>query len=365
MSPLVSSIEDVTPEWLTATLRAGGVLDHGGSIEALDTMRVGSGQLGSAFLVRPKYTGTAPGAPDEFVVKLPATDPASRAYARSVGCYEREVRFYQQLASDLPVRVPRCYHAEVSEDKDSFCLLLESLAPTTSFDQLTGCDLDSARTALGAAAGLHAGTWRNPALRDIDWLSSGLDVWQQFGAAAPQAQQVFRDRYGSMLDDAAHEVAARLEQGYAARWADTLREPRCLWHCDFRLDNLLFHGKAGQVPITVVDWQSVTLAPGPIDASYFIGASLDIDVRRDSEIALLRHYHQSLNAYGVQDYSWEQCYDEYRINTLCGFLVAMVASIGVVRSDHADRLFTTMANRHAAHILDNNAFEYLDALAGA
>lgn len=365
MPRFVSSIEDITPQWLTAVLRTNGVLDDHGSVEAIATFAVGSGQLGSAFIVRPRYTGATGDAPEEFVIKLPALDPASRAYARSVGCYEREVRFYQEIASSLPVRVPRCYHAEVGDDNNSFCLLLESLAPTTSFDQLSGCDERSARIALDEAAALHAGTWRTPALRDIDWLAGGLAVWQQFAAAAPQAQKVFRDRYGSMLDETAHEVAARLEHGYAERWAHTLRDPRCLWHCDFRLDNLLFDGRGGRVPITVVDWQSVTLAPGPIDASYFIGASLETTLRRNSEMSLLRHYHQRLESLGVNDYSWEQCLDEYRVNTLCGFLVAMVASIGVVRSEQADRLFTTMANRHAAHILDNGAFEHLDALASA
>ncbi|MGY4101917.1 aminoglycoside phosphotransferase family protein [Nocardia sp. R16R-3T] len=280
-----------------------------------------------------------------------------------VGCYEREVRFYRELAPTLPVRVPQCYHAEISADGGSFCLVLESLVPTTSYDQLSGCDEGSARIALEAAATLHAATWRKPELRELDWLYGGLDVWQQFGEAAPRVQQAFRERYGDLLDDAAHEVAARLAQGYAARWTQTLREPRCLWHCDFRLDNLLFRGDGGRVPITVVDWQSVTLAPGPIDASYFIGAGLPIEVRRKSEFSLLRDYHSTLKALGVQDYSWERCVDEYRVNTVCGFLVAMVASMGVVRSEHGDRLFTTMANRHAAHVLDNNAFDHLDALA--
>ncbi len=68
--------------------------------------------------------------------------------------------------------------------------------------------------------------------------------------------------------------------------------PRTVQHADYRLDNLLFGTGAGTPPVTVVDWQTVTLGPGPADVSYFLGAGPSVDDRRAHEEELVREYHE-------------------------------------------------------------------------
>lgn len=359
MPTLVTTPEQITARWLTDVLRDCGALG-GGDVTEVSHQRIGTGRLGATYLITPTYRGSSDDAPARVVAKLPATDEGGRQWAASLNCYRREVAFYTEIASGLDIRTPRCYFGSVSGDGHSFCLILEDLSPAAECRQVQGCGVERAAVALDQAAALHAGSWRDTRLLDVDWLTGGIDIWEAMSRAMPQAQKVFRDRYADMLDEATVRVAHRFAEGVAEAWVSRIREPRCLWHCDFRLDNLLFDARDGQVPVAVVDWQSVVLANGTVDASYFIGAGLRTELRREHEETLVRGYHQALLERGVKDYSWSRCWDEYRLNAIAGFVVAVAASVETERSPEADAMFTAMATRHAAHIEDHDSFAMLE-----
>lgn len=368
MMDAATSPEQLTSDWLTTVLRGSGALD-GGRVTEVEHRRVGSGRLGATYLLTPTYDEApqapqapqAPRAPRSVVAKVPTTDAGGRAWAASLDCYRREVAFYTEVAADLEIRTPACHHGWVSEDGTDFCLVLEDLSPAAECGQVAGCDPDRAGAALEQAAALHAGSWRDERLRGLGWLTGGISIWHAMGGGMPEAQKVFRERYADLLDDTTVRVAERFAGGAAAAWVSRVSEPRCLWHCDFRLDNLLFEARGGEVPVAVVDWQSVVYANGTIDASYFIGAGLPTELRREHEEDLVRRYHRALLDRGVDDYGWDRCWDEYRLNTLAGFIVAVAASVETERSPEADSMFTTMAARHAAHIEDHDSFALLEA----
>jgi hypothetical protein len=359
MPTLVTTPDEITASWLTEVLRGSGALGDG-TVTDVGRRRIGAGRLGATYLLTPTYEGAPDGVPPRVVAKLPATDEGGRRWAASLNCYRREVAFYTELAAGLAIRTPRCHHAAVSEDGTGFCLILEDLTPAAECGQVAGCDPDRAAAALEQAAALHAGSWRDERLRDREWLTTGISIWHAMSGSMPTAQKVFRDRYGDLLGDATVRVAERFADGVGAAWVDRISEPRCLWHCDFRLDNLLFEARGGEVPLAVVDWQSVVLANGTVDASYFVGAGLPTGVRREHEEELVRGYHEALRDRGVGDYPWSTCWAEYRINSLAGFIVAVAAAVETERSPEADAMFTTMANRHAAHIEDHDAFALLE-----
>jgi hypothetical protein len=320
---------------------------------------IGQGQLASTVAVTVTFAHQAPGVPERFVAKFPAQNADSRAFAQGLGCYLREVSFYREAASKLSVRTPVCYVAEVSPDGADFLLLLEDLSPALECGQLDGCDPARAATALSEAAALHASSWGDEHLGSADWLRSGVGVWRHVTTNAPLAAHAFLDRFAGRLDEATQRVVGALDRGPAAAWAERALRPRCVWHCDFPLDNLLFDGKNGQVPLAVVDWQSVTWADGTIDASYFLGASLPTEIRREYETDLVRGYHRALAEGGVTDYSWDDCWEDYRVNTIAGLLVAITAAVGTAPSPEADALFTTMASRHAHHMIDHDTLAWL------
>jgi len=294
-------------------------------------------------------------APSTVVAKLPAADETSRATALSLGSYENEVRFYQQLAPELAVSTPAVFHSDIDPDTASFVLLLADAAPATQGDQLAGCTPEVAEVAIAELVRLHAPRWGDPTLAEIPWLHRDREQSRQFLLMLlPMLWTGFRERYESTLTtwtvQAGEVLMAHLE---TYLFADT--EPWSVMHGDYRLDNLLFDPSAGGAPVTVVDWQTVSHGPALQDVAYFIGAGLLEQDRREVEQSLVRRYHDALVAAGVADYDWDRCWQDYRRGTWAGLVMAIAASMLVERTDRGDQMFLTMASRHARHALDLDA----------
>ena len=109
----------------------------------------------------------------------------------------------------------------------------------------------------------------------------------------------------------------------------------------------------------MVDWQSITLGSPLTDVGYFIGAGMLPEERRQSDTEIVRNYYDGLIAAGVSDYSFEQCWQDYRLSSFAGFTVTVVASMLVQRTDRGDDMFTVMAQRHSQHALDLDAAELI------
>jgi hypothetical protein len=357
--PVVTDPVELTPEWLTQALRVSGVLAPGVAVTSLAHRRVGSGQVGACYLLDPTYDDTTD-APSSLVAKVASQDEGSRAFAVRLDTYGREVAFYTDIADELAIRVPRCFGAALSPARDAFVLLLEDLGPATECEQIAGCTTAQAAVALDALAALHGTSWRSEELGELDWLRSGLGVWEGIAAGIGDIRLGLRARYGERLEPEFLEVMEHLAGGACEAWVRTMREPLCLWHCDFRLDNLMFDARGGQVPVVALDWQSVTLARGTADASYFVGAGLPVDDRRAHEEGLLRGYHDALLGHGARDYDWGECWEDYRRNAVSGFLVAAAASVSVEQTERGDEMFLTMLRRHGQQVLDHESLELLE-----
>ena len=353
--PIPATAEALTPDWLTAALRSSGHLDADGWVTGVDVRPVGTGQMGAAVRLTLRYDGAA-GAPATLIAKVPAVDETSRATARALRSYEREVRFYQQLASRLPVRTPRAFYADVDAETADMVLLLEDLSPAQPGDQLAGCSVVMAHGAVDELVKLHAPRWGDPALADLEWLHRDRAANRRFlQALLPELWQGFRQRYdGELGPDVHHAGEALFGDLEAYLLADT--EPWTIVHGDYRLDNLLFSsGPAGQVAVAVVDWQTCAHGPGLADVAYFIGAGLSADDRRAAEWDLVRGYHGGLLGAGVDGYDWDRCWHDYRRGTWSGLIMAVAASMLVERTPRGDLMFLAMASRHARHALDLDA----------
>ena len=104
---------------------------------------------------------------------------------------------------------------------------------------------------------------------------------------------------------------------YCSNFTETIlsmcSSPRTLTHSDYRLTNMLFGGPPDAREITVVDWQRVAIARGPIDVAFFAVLSLTTELRRAWERELVEQYHDALMAEGVKGYSLEECWRDYRL----------------------------------------------------
>lgn len=358
MTSVASTIDAITPEWLEGALKEAGAL-RDGTVVGIEHTTVGAGQLGDCHRIVPTYSGAGDEAPASVVAKLPATDPTSREFAARHQLYANEVAFYTSIAPHLGVRAPHPYLAAIEADDTNFVLLLEDLGPAHACDQISGCTPEQAVLAIEQAAAIHGPSWNRDDLLARSRLGRLATAYRTGIGDYGQLQAQFRERYADMLEPEFLDLGDRLAACIGG-WVRHLDDAPCLVHVDFRLDNMLFDARAGEVPLAVVDWQSVSVGPGVADVSYFIGAGLLLEDRRRHEEELVRHYHRELCARGVDGYAWDDCWEGYQAHAVMGFVTAVNASINVKRTERGDRMFMTMARRHGTQMLDNETLSLLE-----
>ena len=353
----IPSPEQVSAVWLTEVLQADGrdVVVRG--FEAAD---IGTGQLGRCIRYRLDLDGAdASAGPRSVVGKFPSDSETSRQTGVELRNYVREVRFYQQFQQRLSIATPRCYFAEIEGEGPHFALLLADLAPAVQGNQIEGCRAEVAKAAVLELAGLHAPTWNDATLLEVDWLTAPGEE----GAARNRELYVqmlpgFLGRYGEHLESDAREILS----GYCASarpWSAERPDPFALIHIDYRLDNLLIDERVSPPAITAVDWQSIAIGRPLGDVSYFLGAGLEPPRRRRCEEEIVRAYHRRLVEAGIDDYHWDECWADYRLGTFAGFGVTVIASMLVQETERGNQMFIAMAQRHTRHALDLGADELL------
>ena len=177
-NPIADTTGKLTAPWLSDVLRASGHLDDA-SVTGVEVSPLGTGQMCNSVRLTLSYDRETTG-PATLVAKLPSADEATRATAKSLRSYEIEVRFYQQLASHLPVSTPEMIYSDIDVESSSFVLLLQDLAPARPGDQLQGCSPAIAKVAVDELVKLHAPRWDDPTLTSLEWLSGDVEARRQF-----------------------------------------------------------------------------------------------------------------------------------------------------------------------------------------
>ena len=289
------------------------------------------------------------------MAKLPSSDPVSRATGVALGIYVRETRFYQELSAAVGARTPHCHAALFDEATGDFVLVLEDLAPAVTGDQLAGCSAAAAAAALDELARLHASHWCQPVgeLAPPGLACRAAEIQPFYCGLLDSFAEKYRDRLGGDVLD----VVRRFGDEMVAWGRVAEAGPSALLHGDYRLDNLLFSDGGA----AVVDWQMVATGPPMSDTAYFLGAGLLPADRRRHETELLRRYHSRLVAEEpvAGEWSFDECAEGYRLQSPGGLIMAVTASMMVGEGERSDEMFATMAERHAWHALDCDAFGLL------
>ncbi len=339
--------DDLTDEWLSEIL--------GTTVSVTGTKRIGDGLVGMnlrlALVASDAREADLLGVPTSLIAKLPSDDPISRATGMGLRNYEREVKFYSELAPTLDIRRPRCFHADWTASDGEFVLLLEDLAPGAQGNQVTGCSTEHARVSVLELAKLHGPRWGDSTLDDLEWLGRRTSddaaqltmLWSMF---LPSFMHTYRrylttegaeliERFGSRLTD----------------WIDGREGPYTVTHGDYRLDNLMFATDQGGYPVAAVDWQTPGQGLGATDVSYFLGAGPLVETRREIERGLVRDYGAALAGYGVA-VDDAKLWHQYARDAYAGILMSVIASQIVGSNERSEAMFAAMATRHTQHALD-------------
>ncbi len=347
-TPVLRVPEELTREWLAEALGSDPV-------ERFEVERIGTGQMSETRRVRVGYASGADAGPSSVVLKTASADAGSRSTGVGLGVYEREVRFYRELAPRVGGPLAECHLAAIDPAEGWFTLVLKDVAPATQGDQIAGCGLEDARLAMHELARLHAPLFADPQLGATPWLDQPEVLTQGLMA---QLLPAFLERHGERVTPAHREVCERLVASLDA-WAADRRPPLGLVHGDYRLDNMLFGAERAPRRFVVVDWQTVGWGPVMTDAAYFLGGSLTLADRREHEQTLLREYFDALHAHGVRGFDWEQCWTGYRRQCFLGILMTVGPAMLVERTERGDEMFLTTLARYAQQVLDVDAEELL------
>ncbi len=346
--PVLQRPEELTSAWLAEALGSGPI--DGFAVES-----IGTGQMSESRRVRIDYAPGPDAGPATVVLKTASADENSRSVGVGLGVYDREVRFYSELAPRIGGPLAQCHTAVVDPRDGWFTLLLEDVAPAVQGDQIAGCSAAQARLAIHELAKLHAPVFGDPQLGATPWLNQEMVLGQ---ALMTQLLPGFAERYGERVAAEHLEVCRRFIASLDG-WVADRRPPLGLVHGDYRLDNILFGADDAPRRFAVVDWQTVGWGPAMTDVAYFLGGSLTVEDRRAHEQSLVREYFDALHAHGVRGFDWDLCWDGYRRQSFLGIVMTVGPAMLVERTERGDEMFLTTLSRYAQQILDLDALELL------
>ncbi len=361
--PIPLTVEEFTPDWMTAALRSKGVLDDE-RVVAVEASPMGEdfGFLGSLSRLALTYDRPREGAPATLIAKFAAQAEFNRDFARQYGIYVTEARFFQDLQPSLTAMptVQAFYTGYDSAVGDGVTILEDLQGRFRVGDQMASPSPAEAEQVVTQSAGFHATWWGKADSDELAWIPrTDGPVWQMAPATLQGFWPVYQQNFGHVLTP---DLISAVERTWAnmdwvfKRFATP---PVTVIHGDYRLDNMFFPEREGD-PITVIDFQLMARARGPYDVAYFTSQSLDVAQRRATEQDLVRRYHDTLLSAGVRDYSFDDCFEDYRLAILwCAvFPIGMGGGLAGDSERHLE-LATEVSRRCFTAITDLDAVSTL------
>ena len=344
---------DVSADWLSQ------VLDT--EIESLSirTIAEGAGFMGRLAVVTVAYRPGAIG-PTSVVVKMPTDDPGGVALGQMLRLWEKEARFYLELANDLPVRTPRCFWAGGDPATGVYGLVLEDLSHLTNGDQLAGATSAQATAAIDALARWQASESGDGPASRLEWVPSTSSDPMYLGLQ-PMLEAVWPTFVTELGDQAPPGTLETIEASIpmlTENFQRRLLEPT-LVHSDFRIDNLFFDENG----VIVLDWQAVAIGQGLYDLNYFLAGSLTTELRRAEEDALVERYRLGLAEGGIAVLESNEFFALYRRSMLStvGIAAMLLGQLDFTINQRAADLARDMTGRFFTAAADLDVREFLSA----
>ncbi len=321
MGGIPTTVGEITPAWLA---EATGL-----DVQAAEIEQIGVGVGVSSALYRARLTGA--GCPTTVVLKLPALDDAAVFTSTVLRMYTREAGFFDQLADQAPIRVPRCLHTSCDHETSQFVLVMEDLGDLRSVDQIAGMSVADAERAVDGLAAWHATWWGRAA------------ALAERGLTVSLGDEIYKAVLPMVFPEGWEKLEAELEippsiRAVGPRWVEAMprlldrlaEEPTTMIHGDYRADNLFFEGDGS---VAAVDFQLIGTGRGAYDLAYFITQSLAPSDAGQHERALFDRWVAALVAAGVPEGDLADAWEDYRTAALFCLVYPVVAWRGMDAED--------------------------------
>ncbi len=362
---LPGGIQDITADWLNDALHENGFLRADKNIVAIEItpMAVGEGFQSDMARIFPKYDGEDPALPSSIVAKLPTSYEPANYVAMLFNTYEREIRFYKEVAPRSPIRSPRLILGEFDGEAKRYCLILEDCGCYSQVDQISGLTEEQLGQVILKIADFHARWWNSPDLASIPWMPGPRSLMAYalvdfYKGCWDMAEKV--PEFLEALPPGGKEAGLKIYENILWMVETAKDDHLTITHFDFRGDNLFFDEGNEKDPVIVFDWQATSVYRGPIDIGYLMGGSISQELRHKVEKKMVQSYYQRLLEKGVKNYSFEDClYDYLGGLLLYAYIPVLAYSRLDTSSDRGQELARLLTKRHFSAIVDHDAASFL------
>ena len=357
--------EALTAEWLSEAL--------GWPISSVRQEILGQGQGFLGDIIRLHLESDSEDAPSTVVAKIPKK--TNRHMGEMLGVYEREVMFFNDMADQVPSRIPEIYFSHYDPDAGSakqkeilaaldrtprflipligflgkkiagaknrrYLVIMEDLSQFEPGDQFAGAGPEACAAVLEQFATTHRTFWEGPGLDDKFWLLP-LDI------DANMRQGMFRQVRDDFLAEADEELAPYINwlTDNSAELTRRLTEeaPTTLIHCDLRLDNICFNGEH----CAYLDWQLTRSGPAAYDVAYFMGSALAPEATAEEEDHILARYYRALDP---PDYPFDQFTRDYHRGLMACLGSVMPSDDFAIDEGRGQTMMARWRERHGARL---------------
>ncbi len=295
--------------------------------------------------------------PKQWFVKLPSLSLRAKTITALPRLLPNEVRFYNELASYVPLKTPKILAARSRFGSGSTLVMADvcetGAIPGQAGEVLTAGQANAVVEQLAFFHAVMADKVQHD--RRLHWLASPVRKLEDALGAAFAVPLMKRG-----LNLAGNSVDSRLLSG-AIRYARNRKrimkflstDYPTLIHHDCHPGNLFWRdGQPG-----FLDWQMVRIGEGIGDVSYFMATALEPELRRQIEIDLLFRYYGILSKHKQWKTGFNHLLKRYRAHLAYPFeaMVVTLAIGGLMRLDSN----LEMLKRSAIAAADHDSFGLL------
>lgn len=310
MPNIIDSSENINAQWLTEILRENNILKNGTVVGINKDCSTPFGATVCKLDVA--YSGDADDlAPHKLFLKMLSggSSISHRGW--------REIQFYQLMMQDdnhtLPI--PKCYYALYDENTGSLNLLLEDLSATHNpLEHEIPPTEKQCYQLMEILAQIHAYWWESPKLGvAIGNPQTEQGITEEFHNDV-EMYQGFADYLGDRLMPSRRAIYGRIIDRFLPiklqRFADG--KNTTLSHGDAHAWNFLYPRHEQHMP-RLLDWEALGVNIGANDLAYMMAVFWHPERRKWLEKPLVEHYHMKLLENGIQGYTWDNCWYDYRL----------------------------------------------------
>ncbi|QPC84827.1 phosphotransferase [Phototrophicus methaneseepsis] len=318
---MFTNSNDITPERMTLVFKEHGILPTG-NVTMARVLKASESAENERFSLLIHYD-------DVRVISSAPRQVFMKISKPSFEWGEKEVRFYNEIAprmfkryraQDFPVL--QCYAAEYFPELGRSFVILEDISDRfkPAHDGAPPSLLHYEKIMEGLAH-LHAYWWEHEDLGNHTPLPDAAMLDEQLTAyqakyEAFKAHMLKIGRLGVRQQQILETVTTK--------WPSDQRERLLagkgitLIHRDTHPDNFMYAPRE----VKLLDWQSWRAGVGTTDIAYFLAGFAPDNVRKFQEKRLVQRYYDTLLRLGVKNYSWQACWDDYRMSV--GYCIAFL-----------------------------------------